>query len=193
MQTCPTLRSFLMRIISGTHKGATISAPRGGKTRPTADRVREAIFSMLGDVSGLSVLDLFAGSGALAFEALSRGAADALLADSRIEAVRAATRNREKLGLEQAEVRRRDYLAVLKEAVRKGRRFDLIFVDPPYKIHRILEPELSRWLPEVCAPGGRVVVESDVRQDISLPFSLAADKRYGDTRVYIFIASGRQG
>lgn len=182
-----------MRIIAGEHKGAIISAPRGSRTRPTADRVREAVFSMLGDVSGASVLDLFAGSGALAFEALSRGAADALLADNRIEAVRAATRNRDKLGLAEAEIRRRDYLAVLKDAARKGRRFDLIFIDPPYRMHRILEPELVRWLPEVLAPGGRVVVESDVRQDISLPFSLAAEKRYGDTRVYIYVASGRQG
>lgn len=181
-----------MRIIAGTHKGAKISAPRGGRTRPTADRVREAIFSMLGDVSGSRVLDLFAGSGAMAFEALSRGAAAALVADSGIGSVRAASRNREKLGMEQAEVRRRDYRAVLKDAARKGERFDLIFVDPPYRMHRVIAPELKHWLPAVTAPGGRIVVESDVRQDVALPFSLVADRKYGDIRVHIFVADESQ-
>ena len=88
-----------MRVIAGEHRGRTMLAPRGRETRPTSDRVREAVFSILGGVDGLRVLDLFAGSGALAIEALSRGAAEATLVDSSAAAIAAARRNLEALGL----------------------------------------------------------------------------------------------
>jgi len=143
---------------------------------------------MLGDVGGLSVLDLFAGSGALGLEALSRGGVRALLADSAPAAVAAIRRNTTKLRLENARVVRRDYLAVLRDASKKRQHFDLIFVDPPYAMHRVIGPELSRWLPRVIVPGGRVVVESDSRQEVTLPLELVTDKVYGDTRIRIFVA-----
>ncbi len=177
-----------MRIIAGSRKGTIIAAPRGTRTRPTADRVREAVFSMLGDVAGLRVLDLFAGSGALALEALSRGAAAATMVDNRAAAVRTIASNTTKLKLENAALSRRDYLAFLKDAAKKQQRFDLIFVDPPYKIHRVIEAELETWLPRVAAPGGRVVIEFDSREDVILPFRLLASKMYGDTRVRLFQA-----
>ncbi|MHB1326502.1 MAG: 16S rRNA (guanine(966)-N(2))-methyltransferase RsmD, partial [Thermoleophilia bacterium] len=178
-----------MRIIAGTRKGATIAAPKGSRTRPTADKVRGAIFNMLGDITGLIALDLFAGSGALGLEALSRGAARALLVDNRAGALATIHGNITKLKIEKARGVRRDYRAILKQAAKKGERYDLIFVDPPYRMHGVIEPELSRWLPRVIAAGGRVIVESDCREEVSLPLELVNDKIYGDTRVRIFVAA----
>ncbi|MCA1679912.1 MAG: RsmD family RNA methyltransferase, partial [Actinobacteria bacterium] len=98
-----------LRVVAGVHRGRRIRVPAGGATRPTADRVREALFSILGDVSTLRVLDLFAGSGALGIEALSRGAAEAVFVDSRVRPVAAIHANLGSLGLA-AEVRRSDAL-----------------------------------------------------------------------------------
>lgn len=175
-----------MRIIAGLRKGATIASPRGEATRPTADKVRGAIFNMLGDVSGLTVLDLFAGSGALGLESLSRGAAAALLADNRPAAVKTIAANITRLRLENAVLKRRDYLSILKNAAKKGERFDLIFIDPPYKMLRVVLPELGQWLPAVSAPGAMLVLESDARESASLPFEAVSEKRYGDTRITIY-------
>src|ERR1700679_3180539 len=119
-----------MRVIAGSHQGATLRAPRGDATRPTSDRVREALFSMLGPLDGVRVLDLFAGSGALGIEALSRGAAEATFVDSAAAAVAAVERNLETLGL-QGEVVRRPALATLASAPIALRQYDLVFLDPP--------------------------------------------------------------
>ncbi|MCL6106292.1 MAG: 16S rRNA (guanine(966)-N(2))-methyltransferase RsmD [Actinobacteria bacterium] len=178
-----------MRIIAGKNKGATIAAPPGTRTRPTADRVREAVFSILGSVEGLAVLDLFAGSGALGLEALSRGAAVAELVDNRAGAAKTIAKNIAKLGLRNAGLNRRDYRSFLKDAAGKGRVFDLIFVDPPYKMHRVIEPELKKWLPQVAVSGGRVVVESDASRAVMLPLELITDKVYGETRIRVFRAT----
>lgn len=175
-----------MRIIAGTRKGTIIAAPRGDETRPTADKVRGAIFNILADVSGLRVLDLFAGSGALALEALSRGADSALMVDNRSPAVRTIAANIDKLRLEGAVLKRGDYRSILRYAAKKGDRFDLIFVDPPYKMLRVVLPELVEWLPRLAAAGGRLVVESDTRETVSLPFELITERGYGDTRVSIY-------
>ncbi|MFA6001819.1 MAG: 16S rRNA (guanine(966)-N(2))-methyltransferase RsmD [Thermoleophilia bacterium] len=180
-----------MRIIAGACKGTIIAAPKGGRTRPTADKVRGAIFNILGDVGGADVLDLFAGSGALGLEALSRGAAQATLVDNAASAITTIHKNITKLKLENAHAVRRDYLAFLKHAAKKQERFDLIFVDPPYRMHRVVEPELGRWLPRVAAPGGSVIVESDSREEVSLPLELITKKVYGDTRIRIFLNSGQ--
>jgi 16S rRNA (guanine(966)-N(2))-methyltransferase RsmD len=180
-----------MRIIAGTNRGTIITAPRGDRTRPTADRVREAVFSILGDVSGLEVLDLFAGSGALGLEALSRGACTALLVDNRPAAAHSIDKNITKLKQENARLARRDYLAILKQAAKKGERFDLIFVDPPYRMHRVIEPLLARWLPQVAAPGGTIVIESSSRQEVSLPMELETERVYGDTRIRIYRAPAK--
>src|SRR3954468_20463548 len=124
-----------MRVIAGDLKGRPLVAPRGWKVRPTSDRVREAIFSALGEaVSGARVLDLYCGTGALAIEALSRGAADAVLVD---RDTRPALGNVESLGLrERAELVRSDVGRWLSaqgaEAARP--RFDLVFVDAPYRL-----------------------------------------------------------
>src|SRR5690349_7670282 len=119
-----------MRVIAGSHKGRELAAPKGRATRPASDRVREALFSILGDIAGLSVLDLFAGSGALGIEALSRGAGRATLVDSAAPAVAAIKRNLETLSIE-AEVVRQPAARFLQAALRDDRQYDLVFLDPP--------------------------------------------------------------
>ena len=119
-----------MRIVAGEYGGRRLHAPRGTRTRPTADRVREALFSMLGDVSGARVLDLYAGSGALGIEALSRGAASAVFVERDARAAATITRNLDALGAD-AEVRRQDALRFLASGAGP---FDLVFCDPPYDL-----------------------------------------------------------
>src|SRR5207245_8753661 len=121
-----------MRIIAGSNKGARIFAPAGHDTRPTSDRAREAAFNLIGPVDGASVLDLFAGSGAMGLEALSRGAASAVFVENDREASRAIDRNLDKLGLTGARLVQQDALRALAAEAAAGRRYDLVLVDPTY-------------------------------------------------------------
>ncbi|MDQ6779359.1 MAG: 16S rRNA (guanine(966)-N(2))-methyltransferase RsmD [Actinomycetota bacterium] len=173
-----------MRVIAGSYGGRGLAAPRGRATRPTSDRVREAVFSILGDLSELSVLDLYAGSGALAIEALSRGAASATLVDSAPAAIAAIRRNLADLGLD-AHVRRVDARTFLRVASRSARQYDLVFLDPPYRHTSELGAELSSLLAPMLAPGARVVAESDRRAPLRLELPLLDDRRYGDTLILI--------
>jgi 16S rRNA (guanine966-N2)-methyltransferase len=180
-----------VRVVAGEFKGRRLRAPRGMRTRPTADRVREAVFSMLGDVTGARVLDLYAGSGALGIEALSRGAASAVFVERDPRAVAALRENLRSLGLDEP-VRRQDALRFLAHA--EGP-FDLVFCDPPYdSVPRVAGP-LSERLPASLAEGARMVTESDKRTPLELPFALLADRTYGDTRIAIhaFSAPGLPG
>lgn len=139
---------------------------------------------MLGSVAGARVLDLFAGSGALAIEALSRGAASAVLVDSSPAAIAAIERNLSALELD-AEVHRRDALRYL-EAARSGeRQYDLVFLDPPYRHASTLGRALTDALGPVLAPGARVVSESDRRAPLELGLRLIDERRYGDTLIRI--------
>jgi 16S rRNA (guanine966-N2)-methyltransferase len=176
-----------MRVIAGELKGQRLVAPRGWKVRPTSDRVREAIFSALGDVTGARVLDLYCGTGALAIEALSRGAARAVLVD---RDTRPALGNVERLGLgDRAELVRSDIPHWLESqsAVESERRFDLVFVDAPYKLADRVGQELNTHLPRLLAAGGRAVVESGARRPLRLD-SLEAlrQRRYGATDVSFY-------
>src|SRR5215210_8563424 len=174
-----------MRVIAGTYKGRRLQAPAGAATRPTADRVREALFSILGArVEGARVLDLFAGSGALGLEALSRGAAEATFVDSSAAAVRAVRANLEALGGE-AEVRREDALRFLHASPGKARHYDLVLLDPPYGLAERLGRELSEALPAVLAPAALVISESDRRAPLSLDLACRDERRYGDTLIRI--------
>jgi 16S rRNA (guanine966-N2)-methyltransferase len=175
-----------VRVIAGRFGGHGLLAPRGASTRPTSDRVREALFSILGavPVEGASVLDLFAGSGALGIEALSRGASEAAFVDSAPAAVAAIRRNLRAVGVE-AEVRRQDALAYLRGASRDARQYDLVFLDPPYRHASALGRELSAALGPVLAPAARVVTESDRRAPIELDLELLDERRYGDTLIRI--------
>jgi 16S rRNA (guanine(966)-N(2))-methyltransferase RsmD len=174
-----------VRIVAGRWGGRRLSSPKGTATRPTSDRVREALFSILGDfVQGARVLDLFAGSGALGLEALSRGAATATFVDSAAAAVAAVKANLEALAGE-AEVRRSDALRFLRAAPGETRQYDLVLLDPPYRQAERLGRELSEALPAVLAPAALVVCESDRRAPLPLDLPLTDERRYGDTLIRI--------
>jgi 16S rRNA (guanine966-N2)-methyltransferase len=174
-----------MRVVAGRFKGHQLRSPRR-TTRPTLDRVREAVFSILGPLDGDSVLDLYAGSGALGIEALSRGAARAVLVDSDAAAVRAIRENLERTRADGARVVRADALAFLRNAARHGGRWDLVFCDPPYRLAARLGEPLSRMIEPVLAPGARVVCESPTRQPLELDLPLDRERRYGDTRIAVY-------
>jgi 16S rRNA (guanine966-N2)-methyltransferase len=175
-----------MRVVGGLLGGRPLSAPRGRGTRPTPERVREAVFSILADVHGDTVLDLFAGSGAMAIEAISRGAGHATLVDSSPAAIAAIRRNVAALDLS-AEVLHQKALPFLRNARTYARQYDLVFLDPPYRQAAALGRELAQALMPVLTPGARVVVESDRRAPLKLALPASSDeRRYGDTLIEIF-------
>jgi 16S rRNA (guanine(966)-N(2))-methyltransferase RsmD len=174
-----------VRIVAGRWGGRRLTSPRGSGTRPTSDRVREALFSILGEqVQGAHVLDLFAGSGALGLEALSRGAEQVTFVDSAAAAIAAVRANVDGLGAE-AEVHRGDALRFLRAATGKARHYDLVLLDPPYRLAARLGRELSEALPAVLAHDGLVVSESDRRAPLVLDLTLKDERRYGDTLIRI--------
>ena len=175
-----------MRVIAGELKGQRLVAPRGWKVRPTSDRVREAIFSALGDVTGARVLDLYCGTGALAIEALSRGAAGAVLVD---RDTRPALGNVERLGLgERTELVRSDVSRWFESpAPMPVGRFDLVFVDAPYKLADRVGQELNTHLPRLLADDGRAVVESGARRPLRLDsLETLRQRRYGAADVSFY-------
>jgi 16S rRNA (guanine966-N2)-methyltransferase len=172
-----------VRIIAGSKKGSRISSPKGVDTRPTGDRVREAAFNLTGPVDDASVLDLFAGSGAMGMEALSRGARSAVFVESDREACRAIDRNLEKLGLTGARVVCDDVLRFL---ANERSRYDLVLVDPPYEMVESLQMALSTYLPAVLAENGLLVFESSARLEPELPLQKRTSRRYGSARLTLF-------
>ena len=177
-----------MRIIAGSRKGARIFAPPGRVTRPTGDRVREAAFNLIGPgrVEGSTVLDLFAGSGAMGLEALSRGAVQAVFVESDREACRAINRNLDKLDLTGATVLCQDALRALRADAAAGRRYDLVLVDPPYEMFSSLQTTLISYLPEVLDPQGLLVVETAAGDEPELPLVKRTSRRYGAARLTLF-------
>jgi 16S rRNA (guanine(966)-N(2))-methyltransferase RsmD len=179
-------------VIAGDLGGQRLVAPRGWKVRPTSDRVREAIFSVLGErVEGASVLDLYCGTGALAIEALSRGAERAVLVD---RDTRPALGNVERLGLgARAELVRADvgrWLGGLAEDP-DAPRFDLVFVDAPYRLADRVAQELDTHLPRLLAVGGRAVVESGARAPLRIEsLSRLRQRHYGAADVSFYAEAG---
>lgn len=179
-----------MRIIAGTHRGRRIAAPAGDATRPTADRVREAMFSIIGPVEGLDVLDLFAGSGALGLEALSRGAATATLVERARPAVACIRANIAALGLEgRARVVARDWRAALSAERAAGRAFGLCLLDPPYTLTDRVVAQLGALLEPLVAAPGIVVIEHSAARPPPEPSGLEivsrTDRTYGDTALSV--------
>jgi len=176
-----------MRVVAGRFGGRRLKAPPGDATRPTSDRVREALFSMLGPLDEARVLDLFAGSGLLGIEALSRGAASCLFVDRARPAAAVVKENLATLGLAapEAVVRIGDALAVARDAQAAGDAYDLVFLDPPYRLAAGLGAGLSAALAPVLAPGARVVTESDQRHPLVLDLPVTHERRYGDTLICI--------
>jgi len=176
-----------MRIIAGERKGHTIVAPKGrDATRPTSDRVRENVFNIVAPwVEGARVLDLYAGSGAMGLEALSRGAAAVVFVESGADAVRAIERNLDKLRLTGATVLRTEATAALAQEASAGRKYDLVLADPPYSMTDY-DP-LARYLPRVLADDDLLVFESAARTEPELtPLVVRTSRKYGSTRVTVF-------
>ena len=179
-----------MRIIAGTHRGRRIAAPAGDATRPTSDRVREALFSILGPLEGVDVLDLFAGSGALGLEALSRGAASATLVERARPAVACIRANVAALGMEdRARVVPRDWRSALAAERAAGRAFGLCLLDPPYSLTHRVEAQLEALLAPLVAAPGIVVIEHSAARPPPEPSGLEivsrTDRIYGDTALSV--------
>ena len=177
-----------VRIIAGSRKGHRIEAPKGTGTRPTGDRVREAAFTLIppGFLEGASVLDLYAGSGAMGLEALSRGAERAVFVEADPAAARTIERNLDKLRLTGATVLRRDTRTALAGEAAANRRYDAVFVDPPYDDWDELERALGPYLAAVLADDGLLVVETAHRVQPQLPLRERTTRRYGSARLTLY-------
>lgn len=182
-----------MRVIAGSARGRRLTAPRGRAVRPTADRVKEALFSMLGSraaLDGTAVLDLFAGSGALGIEALSRGAGSACFVEPDRTARAALADNLARCGLgDRARVIAAPVAVALRRLAAAGARFDRVLLDPPYGRGLADEALTALAALELVRPEGWVVVEHHV-EDVLLPhygdLRLTTAKRYGKTAVALY-------
>jgi 16S rRNA (guanine(966)-N(2))-methyltransferase RsmD len=178
-----------MRIISGEAKGRPLFAPSGVQTRPTSDKIRGAVFNIIGArVMDSRVLDLFGGSGALALEALSRGAESAVIADNSLKAWQAIDRNARNVLRDDFELRvrivKQDYRSAI--AALEGRTFDLVFLDPPYRMTEAYGEALARLLKaDMLEPGCLIVMERQKGAQIPLPRAVDVfdTRQYGDTAV----------
>ena len=181
-----------MRVITGAARGTRLSAPEGMQTRPTADRVKEALFSIIQfEIEGRRVLDLFAGTGQLGIEALSRGARSAVFVDNRAEAARLVQENLKKTRLEaHARVLTCDYAAFL-GTVRE--QFDIIFLDPPYA-DGALENALKRIAGiDIVPDGGIIICERSAGKELPITlagFERSRDYRYGKTVLTLYRRTG---
>jgi 16S rRNA (guanine966-N2)-methyltransferase len=174
-----------MRVIAGRLGGRQLLAPKGWTVRPTPERVREAMFSALGDISGKTVADLYCGTGALGIEALSRGASDAVLVD---RDTRPALGNVHNLGLERETELVRGDPVVWAAGLAGSRRFDLVFLDPPYRRTAEVAARLDAHAAGLLAPGGKLVVESEVGREVDLPsLESVRERRYGRTLITFLV------
>jgi 16S rRNA (guanine966-N2)-methyltransferase len=202
-----------VRVIGGEWRGRPLVAPAGRRTRPTSDRVREAMFDVLlalpevravgaaapraGALGGHVVLDLFAGSGALGIEALSRGADACAFVENERAALQALRANLERLGVAvegrddgraaRARVLAADARRALQADARRGARYTLLFADPPYDSYAEVRPALARLLGPLLAPCAVLVIETAAGTAAGLPWSTVREKRYGDTRVTFLV------
>lgn len=183
-----------MRVVAGTAKGHRLVAPKGRRVRPTADRVKESLFDILGErVHGASVLDLYAGSGALGIEALSRGASLAVFVDHHRDSVAASRRNLEATGLAtSATVLQRPVIDALAQLAGQASTFDLIFLDPPYTIGSAELAATFGLLETVCRDDGLVVLEHrpDLTEFATGRFRVTDRRRYGDSALTFFEKTG---
>jgi 16S rRNA (guanine966-N2)-methyltransferase len=186
-----------MRVIAGYLGGRRLIAPPGTGTRPTSDRVREALFSIIGPVEDMRVLDVFAGSGALAIEALSRGAATATCVDDDRGAADAIRVNADVLDLgDRLRVVRRGWRGALAQAAEAGEAYDLVLADPPYDLLPVIADELSEAIAAVAAPGAIVSFEHARGAIIGpegvpgLRVERSITRRYGDTEITVIWMPG---
>jgi 16S rRNA (guanine966-N2)-methyltransferase len=174
-------RRNTVRIIGGQWRSRILEFPDAADLRPTPDRVRETLFNWLGqDLSGTACLDLFAGSGALGFEALSRGAASAVMVEKDSAALRSLQGNAQKLGARNLTVVRGDALEFARET---RARFDVVFVDPPYRLGlQLAALALVRGL---LNEGGRVYVEGEARFEVPRGWTILRKSRAGNVHFHL--------
>ena len=182
-----------MRIIAGQARGRAIDAPKGFETRPVTDMIRESLFNIWQfDIEGCDFLDLFSGSGCMALEALSRGAASAVMVDASPEAVRTIRANLAKTGLdkERHEVIKGDVFNVIGRFARMGRTFDFVYLDPPFTNPEIFEPVMEALADAaLLRDGGSIVIRS--RKEMKMPETIGRiakvrEKRYGISTVHFY-------
>jgi len=210
-----------VRVVGGEWRGRPLVAPAGRGVRPTSDKVREAMFDVLlalqevraggdaapaaGPLGGHVVLDLFAGSGALGIEALSRGAGACTFVEHERAALRALRANLERLGVTvgardrreegddgraaRARVLAADARGALRADARRGARYTLLFADPPYDRYAEVRPALASLLGPLLAPRAVLVIETAAGTAAGLPWTIVREKRYGDTRVTFLVAA----
>jgi len=188
-----------VRVIAGKLRGRNLAAPPGDATRPTGARVKEALFSILSDVSGLRVLDLFAGSGALGIEALSRGASSAVFVESAGPAIRCLRENLTKLSLEQQATLLPTRVAAARAQLRKLGPFDLVLCDPPWKDVTVAYEELRHLARAgLLASNARVALEHSAKDpppagDDDAHLVLVDQRRWGDTAVAFYKSARAPG
>jgi len=179
-----------MRIIAGEARGRTLLAPKGQDTRPTQDYVRESLFNIIQQsVPEARVLDLFAGSGALALEALSRGAERAALVDCSTDAIQCIQRNAETLGFsKRASIIRADWQAALLRLAGNGERFTLVFIDPPYRMTETGTQCAKLADINLLENNALVLIEHrrDVTPSLDDRFTAVDQRRYGDTVIHFY-------
>lgn len=201
-----------MRVVGGEWRGRPLAAPPGRATRPTSDKVREALFTVLGSLpaasappaeagaappagrlAGHRVLDLYAGSGALGIEALSRGAACCTFVERERGALRALRANLERVGAtgERTLVVAGDVRRALAAGARRGAGYSLVLADPPYDAYAEAQSLLTDALPPLLTDGAVVVVETSARTEVRLPWPVVRERRYGDTKLTFLAAHGR--
>lgn len=175
-----------MKIISGKYKGRNIEGYNILGTRPTMDRIRESLFaSIQNEIKGKKVLDLFAGTGALGFEALSNGALKSYLNDFNPKCIKMINKTKEKLGIENIDIKMFDYKRAICYYYEKNIDFDVIFLDPPYDMHilsSLMEEIKEKKLLKV---GGIIVCEYET-ETISSPYPIYKEKRYGSKKITIY-------
>ena len=176
-----------MRVISGSARGRKLKEPEGHKIRPTTDMVKEAVFNIIQfDIEGRRVLDLFAGTGQLGIEALSRGAAAAVFVDESVDAAKLVGNNLKAAGLEdRATVERGDALAYL----RRGGRFDVIFLDPPYETG-FIDKALNTIIEFDILKGNGIIIcetnEDRPMPDAAPPYAKGREYRYGKIKITLY-------
>lgn len=180
-----------MRIIGGVYGSRTISMPRGSDIRPTQDKVRQAVFNVLGDLNGARVLDLYAGSGAMGIEAISRGASHATFVDNNTPCLRAVRDNLESLKVREEcyDIIRSNADDCIRSLSRAQNRFNLVFLDPPYHAGLAKKTLLNIDACDILAPIGLVVAEhfkKDAMPEAMDTLVPEKEKRYGDVVITIY-------